>query len=75
MISLMLLVTAVLIAVIAHGGPYFFVYAWLFIFVVSLVLTTVYADYIAPLFDKVSVLAWVLRKRGRGRGRENIAGD
>ena len=43
---------ALLIWIIQIGGPYFFVYAWLFTLGVSLVLITVYPSYIAPLFDK-----------------------
>ncbi|XP_053420543.1 CAAX prenyl protease 1 homolog [Nycticebus coucang] len=34
----------------------FFIYAWLFTSVVSLVLVIIYADYIAPLFDKFTPL-------------------
>ncbi|BFZ09759.1 hypothetical protein BsWGS_12798 [Bradybaena similaris] len=49
-------VTAVLIYIIKAGGDYFFIYAWLFALVVSLVIFTVYADYIAPLFDKFTPL-------------------
>uniref|UniRef100_A0A672ZV31 CAAX prenyl protease n=1 Tax=Sphaeramia orbicularis TaxID=375764 RepID=A0A672ZV31_9TELE len=33
-----------------------FIYAWLFTLAVSLVLVTIYADYIAPLFDKFTPL-------------------
>ena len=43
---------ALLIWIIKIGGPYFFVYAWLFTLAVSIVLITVYPSYIAPLFDK-----------------------
>ncbi|CAL1531659.1 unnamed protein product [Lymnaea stagnalis] len=49
-------VTAALILIIQAGGTYFFIYAWLFILVVSLVMITLYADYIAPLFDKFTPL-------------------
>ena len=49
-ISLPLL--ALLIWIIQIGGPYFFVYAWLFTLAVSIILITVYPSYIAPLFDK-----------------------
>ena len=54
--ALTLPITALLIYIIQIGGDYFFIYCWLFIFVVSLVLITVYADYIAPLFDKFEPL-------------------
>ncbi|CAG5136664.1 unnamed protein product [Candidula unifasciata] len=49
-------VTAALIFIIQAGGDYFFIYAWLFALIVSLVIFTVYADYIAPLFDKFTPL-------------------
>ncbi|XP_005100140.1 CAAX prenyl protease 1 homolog [Aplysia californica] len=49
-------VTAALIYIVHVGGDYFFIYAWLFTFTVSLLLVTVYADYIAPLFDKFTPL-------------------
>lgn len=42
--------------IIKAGGYYFFIYLWLFLVVVMLVLMTVYADYIAPLFDKFTPL-------------------
>ncbi|KAK7500099.1 hypothetical protein BaRGS_00008646 [Batillaria attramentaria] len=56
MMFIMLPITATLIFIIKAGGEYFFIYAWLFTFVVSLVLITIYADYIAPLFDKFTPL-------------------
>ncbi|XP_077976932.1 CAAX prenyl protease 1 homolog [Glandiceps talaboti] len=49
-------ITAILIYIIKVGGDYFFIYAWLFTFLTSLLLITVYADYIAPLFDKFTPL-------------------
>ncbi|XP_060069240.1 CAAX prenyl protease 1 homolog [Ylistrum balloti] len=45
-----------LIYIIQIGGDYFFIYAWIFTFVISLLLITIYADYIAPLFDKFTPL-------------------
>ncbi|XP_021347754.1 CAAX prenyl protease 1 homolog [Mizuhopecten yessoensis] len=45
-----------LIYIIQIGGDYFFIYTWIFTFVVSLLLITIYADYIAPLFDKFTPL-------------------
>uniref|UniRef100_A0A0B7AXJ1 CAAX prenyl protease n=1 Tax=Arion vulgaris TaxID=1028688 RepID=A0A0B7AXJ1_9EUPU len=56
MLAISLPVTASLIFIIQAGGDYFFIYAWLFAFTVSLVLVTIYADYIAPLFDKFTPL-------------------
>ncbi|KAL5010607.1 hypothetical protein ScPMuIL_012912 [Solemya velum] len=55
-LAIALPITAVLIYIIKVGGDYFFVYTWLFTFIVSLLLITVYADYIAPLFDKFTPL-------------------
>ncbi|XP_030850470.1 CAAX prenyl protease 1 homolog [Strongylocentrotus purpuratus] len=45
-----------LLYIIKIGGQYFFIYAWVFTLVISLFLITVYADYIAPLFDKFTPL-------------------
>lgn len=53
---ILLPVTALLLHIIKIGGDYFFIYAWLFTLAVSLVLVTIYADYIAPLFDKFTPL-------------------
>lgn len=49
-------IIALLIFIIKIGGDYFFIYAWLFMFVVSLIIVTIYADFIAPLFDKYTPL-------------------
>ncbi|CAJ0593532.1 unnamed protein product [Cylicocyclus nassatus] len=38
--------------IVEHGGPYFFVYVWLFVSVVLFLLLTIYPAFIAPLFDK-----------------------
>ncbi|KAI4804009.1 hypothetical protein KUCAC02_025654 [Chaenocephalus aceratus] len=54
---ILLPVTSLLLYIIKIGGDYFFIYAWLFTLAVSLViLVTIYADYIAPLFDKFTPL-------------------
>ncbi|XP_048831322.1 CAAX prenyl protease 1 homolog [Brienomyrus brachyistius] len=53
---ILLPVTSLLLYIIKIGGDYFFIYAWLFTLVVTLVLVTIYADYIAPLFDKFTPL-------------------
>ncbi|KAG8451526.1 hypothetical protein GDO86_003651 [Hymenochirus boettgeri] len=53
---ILLPVASLLLYIIKIGGDYFFIYAWLFTLVVSLVLVTIYADYIAPLFDKFTPL-------------------
>lgn len=49
-------ILALLIYIIRMGGDYFFIYAWLFTTVITLLLVTIYADYIAPLFDKYTPL-------------------
>ncbi|XP_050393950.1 CAAX prenyl protease 1 homolog [Patella vulgata] len=49
-------ITASLLYIIKIGGDYFFIYVWLFTLVMSLLLVTIYADYIAPLFDKFTPL-------------------
>ncbi|VDN59980.1 unnamed protein product [Dracunculus medinensis] len=41
-----------IIYIIQNGGPYFFVYAWIFISIMTFLLMTVYPEFIAPLFDK-----------------------
>jgi len=53
---LMLPITALLLWIIKAGGDYFFIYAWGFMLITSLLLVTIYADYIAPLFDKFTPL-------------------
>lgn len=55
-IAISLPITAALLWIIKAGGDYFFIYAWAFVFVISLLLVTIYADYIAPLFDKFTAL-------------------
>ncbi|PIK60139.1 putative CAAX prenyl protease 1-like [Apostichopus japonicus] len=54
--AILLPIVAVLIYIIQWGGQYFFIYAWVFAFVTSMLLVTIYADYIAPLFDKYTPL-------------------
>lgn len=49
-------IAALLIYIIQIGGDYFFIYVWVFLLVVSLLMITIYADYIAPLFDKFTPL-------------------
>ncbi|KAG5856114.1 hypothetical protein ANANG_G00004590 [Anguilla anguilla] len=60
---ILLPVTALLLHIIKIGGDYFFIYAWLFFTSGEssspgslCVLVTIYADYIAPLFDKFTPL-------------------
>lgn len=53
---LMQIISAVLAAaalkIVEAGGDYFFLYLWCFCFVTTLLLMTIYPDFIAPLFDK-----------------------
>ncbi|XP_071498680.1 CAAX prenyl protease 1 homolog [Diadema antillarum] len=49
-------ILAGLLFIIRMGGQYFFIYAWAFTLVISVFLITIYADYIAPLFDKFTPL-------------------
>jgi STE24 endopeptidase len=44
-------VLGAVIWVIRWGGPHFYFYVWLLLFVISLVMLTVYPEYIAPLFN------------------------
>ena len=53
---LMQIISAVVVAaalkIVEAGGDYFFLYLWCFCIVTSLLLMTIYPDFIAPLFDK-----------------------
>ncbi|KAG8185666.1 hypothetical protein JTE90_008936 [Oedothorax gibbosus] len=49
-------ILACVIYIVKIGGDYFFVYLWVFCVVLILFLVTVYADYIAPLFDNFTPL-------------------
>lgn len=55
-LAIALPITALLIYIIKIGGDFFFIYVWAFLLVVALFLITIYADYIAPLFDKFTPL-------------------
>ena len=48
-----LVIVSLLLLVIKWGGQHFYLYAWAFCCVASLFIVSIYADYIAPLFDKV----------------------
>lgn len=54
--ALMLPITAAIIWIIEKGGPYFFLYVWIFLSVVIFFLMTIYPEFIAPLFDKYTPL-------------------
>jgi len=45
-------IVAAIIYIVQIGGPYFFVWLWAFVGVVTMLLITFYPVYIAPLFDK-----------------------
>lgn len=45
-------IISLLITIIKLGGKYFFIYLWVFCTLLVFFLLTIYADYIAPLFDK-----------------------
>lgn len=49
---IMLPLLAGTVKIIHAGGDYFFLYLWVFCLVISLLLLTIYPDFIAPLFDK-----------------------
>ncbi|GIY15811.1 CAAX prenyl protease 1 homolog [Caerostris darwini] len=49
-------ILAIIVYIVKIGGDYFFIILWVFCVVLSLVLMTVYADYIAPMFDKFTPL-------------------
>ncbi|VIO95621.1 Peptidase family M48 containing protein [Brugia malayi] len=53
-ISLFLMapIVAAIVYIVERGGPYFFLYIWIFLSVVIFLLMTVYPEFIAPLFDK-----------------------
>ncbi|KAL1131900.1 hypothetical protein AAG570_011511 [Ranatra chinensis] len=48
--------SCIAVYIVKIGGDYFFVYLWLFAMVTMLFFMTVYADYIAPLFDTYTPL-------------------
>lgn len=55
--ALSLPIACAVIYIVSIGGPYFFVWLWAFVGVVSLLFLTIYPIFIAPLFDKYSPLA------------------
>lgn len=42
--------------IVRAGGPHFYVYVWAFMFVVSILMLTIYPTLIAPLFNKYTKL-------------------
>lgn len=49
-------IMAGIVQIIKLGGDYFFIYLWFFTLVVSVVMSVVYSDFIAPLLDKFTPL-------------------
>lgn len=49
-------IVAAIVQIIRIGGDYFFVYLWLFTLVVCVLMSFIYSDFIAPLFDKFTPL-------------------
>lgn len=49
-------IMSLIIYIVKAGGEYFFIYAWLMVFVISMVLLHIYPEFIAPLFDKYTPL-------------------
>jgi len=45
-----------LLYIIKWGGPYFYIYAWVFLFVFTLFMMTIYPNVIAPWFNKFDPL-------------------
>ncbi|CAN1293164.1 CAAX prenyl protease 1 homolog [Linum perenne] len=49
-------IVAAIILIVQKGGPYLAIYLWAFMFVLSLVMMTIYPVLIAPLFNKFTPL-------------------
>lgn len=49
-------IISAVISIIRWGGPFFYFYVWIFLFIVSIFLMTVYPTLIAPLFNKYTKL-------------------
>ncbi|KAI4338397.1 hypothetical protein MLD38_023461 [Melastoma candidum] len=49
-------IVAAIIVIVQNGGPYLAIYLWGFMFVLSLVMMTIYPILIAPLFNKFTPL-------------------
>uniref|UniRef100_G3MQQ2 CAAX prenyl protease n=1 Tax=Amblyomma maculatum TaxID=34609 RepID=G3MQQ2_AMBMU len=45
-----------IVQIIKMGGDYFFIYLWFFTLIVSVLISFIYSDYIAPLLDKFTPL-------------------
>ncbi|CAN7009482.1 CAAX prenyl protease 1 homolog isoform X2 [Brassica rapa] len=49
-------IVAAIIVIVQKGGPYLAIYLWAFMFILSLVMMTIYPVLIAPLFNKFTPL-------------------
>lgn len=49
-------IVGLIVKIVQAGGPYFFLWLWIFCFVVLMFLMTIYPMLIAPLFDKYTPL-------------------
>lgn len=49
-------VVAAIVYIVRAGGPYFFLYLWLFCCLLMLFIMTIYPEFIAPIFDKFTPL-------------------
>ncbi|CAG9861176.1 unnamed protein product [Phyllotreta striolata] len=49
-------ISSLIIVIIKSGGPYFFIWLWLVVCIISMILLTIYPAVIAPLFDKYTPL-------------------
>jgi STE24 endopeptidase len=45
-----------IVGIVRWGGPYFFVAVWAFLFVISILMLTIYPTFIAPIFNKYTKL-------------------
>lgn len=49
-------IASFVVCLVRWGGPYFYFYVWAFLFVISVLLMTIYPTLIAPLFNKYTPL-------------------
>ncbi|CAH1118786.1 unnamed protein product [Phaedon cochleariae] len=50
------MISSVIIVIIKSGGPYFFIWLWVVVCIISMLLLTIYPAVIAPLFDTYTPL-------------------
>ncbi|KAG5890554.1 hypothetical protein JTB14_028305 [Gonioctena quinquepunctata] len=51
-----IMISSLIIVIIKSGGPYFFIWLWVVVCIISMILLTIYPAVIAPLFDKYTPL-------------------